>query len=198
MERRGARRRERARHRRAGDRGGVALDDTADGGGAARGAFGGLVEARDHLDRGRDMGRRQRAALGHAVEQRILLEAPHDDEPVERFARAADRERAVGAPHQRHDPAIELGRRAPVDAQLLLAGGAALLDRRVVDVGELHRALQLHRAIAGQEDVRDVGVDALDRAGRAVRLGALEECDERGLLRHRAQTAAPGTGCGAS
>ena len=121
-------------------------------------------------------GRRQPAGGGDVVEQRALLEALHDDDPVDRLAglvtrRAAPGERAVGPAADRPDFQIELRRGATIEAQFGGAGRATPRDGREVEIGVFDRALQLVGAAAGEKDQRDVRLDGLHGAG-AGRVGS--------------------------
>ena len=124
---------------------------------------------------------RQRAALGHAVEQAVLVEAMHDDQPVDgvvgRLADLAQRQLAVAPRRTGADAEIDLRRQLAVDLDLGRAHRGAPLDRREIHVGELHRALQLVGALAGEEDHGAVRVDAPGR--RQMRF---EEGDHLGLV----------------
>ena len=104
---------------------------------------------------------RQPAVLGHAVEQRRLVEAAHHQHPVDRRRRAEGQFARRGAA-ERADLEIELGCRAPVELKLGHAGQPAPLGGREIEVGVLYRALQLVRTVAGEKDDRRMGLDSLD------------------------------------
>ena len=104
-----------------------------------------------------------RARLRQTVERRILGEAAHLDRPLDRRAAAVEREAPVGRAGDRHDAAVDFGRKRPVDLELRRAGRLALLERRIVEKREAHRALDLQRPLAGQEYRSRVRIDALDR-----------------------------------
>ncbi len=103
----------------------------------------------------------QRTARGDAVEQPLLIEALHHDDPVHRRPRPVDRQPFSLTRHP-GGPEVELRRRAAVDPQFGGAGTFAQRQRREVHEGKLHGALQLVRAVAGEKHHRAVGVDALD------------------------------------
>ncbi len=90
-------------------------------------------------------------------------EAAHLHRPLDRRAVAVEREPPVRLARDRHDPAVDVGRERPVDLELGLAGRLALVEGRIVEKREAHRALDLPGAVAGQEHRRRMGVDALDR-----------------------------------
>jgi hypothetical protein len=117
-------------------------------GGHARSAAGPLVDLGGSVEAG-DLRReiehqraRQLSALRHPVEQRVLIEAPHDHDPVDGRTRPAEHQPAVGRAHDRADFLVELWRRPPVERQLGAAGLLAQGRRRIVQVGEPHRPLQ--------------------------------------------------------
>ena len=59
------------------------------------------------------------------------------------------------------DAAIDFRRVGRVDGKLGLAGLLALFERRIIEKGKAHRALDLQRAVAGEEHRGRMGVDAL-------------------------------------
>ena len=113
---------------------------------------------------------RDAAAVGYAIERRVLVEAAHVRDPFDRLARAADRERLAIA-HDRQRVEIDPRRILPVDRDFGLAGEAALFERREVHEREPDRAFDLVDRRAGEEDDRARGVDALHRLVEAVRPG---------------------------
>ena len=126
---------------------------------------------------------RELAAHGHVVEEGVLVEAGHDQEPIHRLAIAIEREGAVRVARDRDYTEVEVGGGAAIDAQLRLADPAPQLDRAEIEVGKAHRALELVCAIAGQEENRAVGIDTLDRLdARPIRPRAGKEGDKRALI----------------
>ena len=62
------------------------------------------------------------ALLGQLIEQGILVEALHLDDPVDRIPGvAAQRKAAAASAHHRHDPVVDVGRGPPVHLELGLA-----------------------------------------------------------------------------
>ena len=113
---------------------------------------------------------RDAAAVGYAIERRVLVEAAHVGDPFDRLAGAADRERLAIA-HDRQRVEMISRRILPVDCDFGLAGLTALLERREIHEREPDRALDLVNLGAGEEDDRACGVDALHRLVEAVRPG---------------------------
>ena len=93
---------------------------------------------------------RERAAVGHAVEQALLVEAAHDDQPVDGIVGVltdlAKAELAVAAAHG-CGAEIDLRRQLVIDLDLGRAHRAAPFGRREIHVGELHGALELVAAL---------------------------------------------------
>src|SRR5438552_279617 len=73
----------------------------------------------------------------------------------------------IAAPRDANDAPIELRGIACIDMQLLFAGTLALLESRIVEKRQPHRALDLQHAIAAEKDRRGVGVDPLGAPRRA-------------------------------
>ena len=118
------------------------------------------------------------------IEQILLAEAFHHDEPIDRFSLAADLEAVAGTGH-RLDGEIDLGRRPAVQLQLALASLVAQGDGREIEEVELHGFLQFVRPLAGEEDMGNMGVDPLDRrAAMSLRIG--EKAKDGVLIRCRA------------
>ena len=104
--------------------------------------------------------------LRHAVEQRVVREALHRHQPVDRLPASfagIQEQPSVGAAAECHHLPVERGRGAAVDRQFRQTGGVALVQRRIVQIGIAHRALQLQRPVAGQENQGGMGVDPLHR-----------------------------------
>ena len=129
------------------------------------------------------------------VERALLIEARHLDGPFDRRTVAVDL-KSVQSERDRYDAAVKRGRGAPVDRELLLARVLALIERRVVEVRQTDRPLDLQDAVAFQEHDGGMRVDALEVASR----GVAEKCKHRLLAvataalrrwRHGRNTAAP-------
>jgi hypothetical protein len=100
--------------------------------------------------------------VGEVVERLRLVEAPHVDRPLDRFAVASECKVSGATARHRDDAAIKLRCEGPVCFDLGEARSLAPFDRREVEKGKLHRTLDLEGALAGQEHDPGVGVDAAD------------------------------------
>ena len=94
------------------------------------------------------------------VERVVLVKARHLDRPFDGFAAAIQGEGAPGSARDRHDAPIKLRRKFAIDVEFCLAGGLALIQRRIIEKRVAHRALDLYGALAGQEHDRGVGLAA--------------------------------------
>jgi len=125
--------------------------------------------------------RERSGRLGERVEQVVLFEAPHDDDPVDRLAVAVERQGAVRRPRDGRDFEIDIGRGAAVERQLLFAGKFARFGIGEIDIGQFNRAFELVDAIPGEKNARDMGLDDLDLGRDAVGVGPAQKRD-RALL----------------
>src|SRR5262249_4583867 len=69
---------------------------------------------------------------------------------------------SVGLAGDRDHASIDIRSECPVDVELGRTGSLAPVERRIVEKRKPHRALDLERAVAGEEHRGRVGVDALD------------------------------------
>ena len=102
----------------------VVAQDVAHGVGAAfvRGGHGTGVEGRDHVRQSSGQRAGKAAGRRHPVQQRVVGEALHHDQPFDRLACPVQRQRAGDLSSQRLDPEIQGRRRAAVQAHFGLAG----------------------------------------------------------------------------
>ena len=123
------------------------------------------------------------AARGDAIEQRLLIEPRHLEQPFDRLPGSGQRQPiAIGAGH-RHEAPIQHRRGPPVQRELGLERTSAPIERGEVEEAVADRALHLVCALADQEHVRGMGRDPLDLgAGQAVAAAVAEE-REHVLLR---------------
>src|SRR5215469_10742681 len=78
---------------------------------------------------------------------------------------------------------IQLRRKAPIEAQLLVTQESPTIERSEIDEGVAHRPLDLVRVVPGEQDPGDVRLDELDPADRMrVSLGT-QEARERARQR---------------
>ncbi len=108
----------------------------------------------------RHQGEGQRALRGQAIEEAVLVEAPHHDDPVHGVADAADREAAVRLACDALGFQVDVRRRARVEADFSLARRAPQVDGGEVEKIVADGAFQFVRAVAREEDVGAVRVDA--------------------------------------
>ena len=137
-------------------------------GGTLAAFLGRCVEAGDGVGQGGHDLRCQPTGCRSLTQQVRLVEAAHDQDPLDDFRIAtggpATQRQAAAILCHRHDLEVEVGGGPAVDLQLAAAGLAALLQGREVHVGVTDGALHLVGARAGQEDDGAVRVDALDLA----------------------------------
>jgi hypothetical protein len=70
--------------------------------------------------------------------------------------------RRISTAHSTADPAVDFRRVRGVDGKLCFARLSALAERRIVEEGKAHRALDFEGAIAGEKHRRRVCIDAVD------------------------------------
>jgi hypothetical protein len=100
--------------------------------------------------------------LGKPIEERLLVEPHHLDEPIDRRALPSDRERPASVTRDGSHSKVERGRRAAIEAYLRLAGSPPQLNRRKINIVESNGTFELVNPVARQPDDADVRVDALD------------------------------------
>src|SRR5687768_5734694 len=103
------------------------------------------------------------AASRDPIEEGVLIEAVHLDNPVDRRARAAQSQRAVALAGDRRDTAVDGWRRSSIQGDLGFTQDLAPIDRRGIKVVVADGALELPRARTRDEDDRRMRVDTLDR-----------------------------------
>ncbi len=139
------------------------------------------VKPRDSLPERRHQADIQRASRREAVQQRLLIEATHANQPLDGLAMSTERKFAVGLPGDGHHIEVQLRGGAPVQAQLILAHGTPAFDGREVEVVVADGPFHLPRAIAGEEHDGGVRVDPIDGEPAVGGTGA-EEGDDVGLV----------------
>ena len=93
------------------------------------------------------------------VEGSLLIEAPHIDRPFDRRTGSADGELSRGLARDRDHAAINFRRVWRVHRDLGFARLLALLQRRIIEEGKAHGALDLEGAVAGEEHGCRVRID---------------------------------------
>src|ERR1700752_4446530 len=95
----------------------------------------------------------------------------------------------------RNDATVEPGSIAPVDREFVFAGLLALLECRVIEEGQPHRALDLQHPVGLEEYDRGMGVDPLCRSAADLLVKKAERRALVGLIDvgagHGRSTAAP-------
>ena len=100
------------------------------------------------------------AGSGEVIQGFAFIEPGHFDGPFDGGPVAVDLD-ATGCPRDRNDAPIKLWRVASVDREFLLAGSLALVERRIVEEGQPHRALDLQHPVGFEEHDRGMGIDPL-------------------------------------
>ena len=145
------------------------------------------LDARMKIGHGRrkriDLRWRERAALRHAIEQRVLREPAHLHRILDRGRRAEARILRRAA--DRNDLQVQRRRRAPVQPQFFLAKALARFERGEVEEPEIDGLLELVGVLAREQHPGDVGLDQLDTLGRMRIAVRVEERRDQGTRRHR-------------
>ena len=106
--------------------------------------------------------------LGDAIQRLLLVKARHFDRPFDRGAASTRfQEAPVVGTRDRDNPPVEFRGIACIDFQFLFTGPFTLLERRVVEKRQPHRAFDLQGTIAAEEDHRGMGIDPLAPPCRA-------------------------------
>ena len=102
-------------------------------------------------------------ARGKLIERLIIVKPAGMNRPFDDLARCAAEAKPLGGPADRQNFEIDVGRVRMIDADFVLAGGAALFERRKIHEGIIDRALDLVGVGAREKHHGAVGVYALDR-----------------------------------
>ena len=124
------------------------------------------LEGGHRTRQGVDLGGPQGAARGALGQQGAGRKAAHVHGPFDRLRGIATQARRRRRAGDRQHLQVQLGRAAAVDAQLLLAGGAALRQGAEVQEVQRQRLLDLVGMLARQQQPGNVGFEAL-HVGRA-------------------------------
>ena len=110
-------------------------------------------------------GRQQQAPLlGHAVQKLRLVEAAHDQHPLDDFALTGDVEFAAFIESYRKNLKIKMRRCAAIEAKLVEKGAAPQRQGGEVEKRVFYSTLELIGARSGQEHDGGVGLDTLNFA----------------------------------
>ena len=90
--------------------------------------------------------------LGKRVEQQVLIEPPHHDDPIESLAVRRKADGACGAAEEAANLLVKRWRGAPVQYQFGFAGAPSQIRGRKVEIGIRYCPLQLEDAIACDKD----------------------------------------------
>ena len=119
------------------------------------------MESGDDLCQARHRGHAKPPLARHAVVQLRLVEAAHAEHPFDRLPIPTESEDTGLSESYRDDLEIKLRRGARVDAELVQAGLAPLLQRRKIEKRVFDRPLELVGEGAGEKDDGGVGLDTL-------------------------------------
>ena len=121
----------------------------------------------------------------HAVQHLFFVQAIHHYEPIDHFAAVADGE-ALARSHQRNNVAISVEGKTAIEPELGPASRLAAGQRREIEVGEMHRFLELVDPIAGKKHFRHMGLVTGDLGHRrAINVAPDQEFDLVGERRFR-------------
>ncbi len=118
--------------------------------------------SRDRFRNGLDQIRIERPGFGQMVDGLAFVEAAHFDGIFDRFSLAVDLERSVAILRDRDHAVVDLRREPAVYFDLFVAGGLALLKRRIVEKGKTNGAFDLERAAVLEKNRRRMGIDAMN------------------------------------
>ena len=120
------------------------------------------MKARNGASKPRHQAKIEPPARGKPITQRLLIEPPHLDDPINRRSRPIECERSVRLARHGTNANIYVRRRSAIEPDFLLAHGFAAIGSREIEIVVFHRALQLQRPTAQEYNCR-MGVDALNR-----------------------------------
>ena len=110
------------------------------------------MRGRYHVGNGLNKGRIRRPGFCQMVESLTFVETGHFNGKFHRCAVSVDIKRSVLPLRDRDNAAVDLRRELPVYSHLLVAGGFSLRQRRIVQIREMHGALDLQRAVAFEKN----------------------------------------------
>src|SRR5215469_5371462 len=102
------------------------------------------------------------ARFGECIEQQILVETPHDDDPIDSLTFWREPNGAASPAEEAPNLLVKRRCGTPVQSELGLTGTPPKLPGREVEIGVFYRALQLEDALAREKNQRGVGFNDLD------------------------------------
>ena len=90
--------------------------------------------------------------LGERIEQQVLLEPPHHDDPIDSLAVRRETDGPISPAEEAPNLLVKRRRGAPVQDQFGFAGAPSQIGGRKVEIGVCYRALQLDDAVACYKD----------------------------------------------
>ena len=98
------------------------------------------VQGGDCIGQWRHRRERQLVPGGESLEEVVLPEASHFDQPFDRLSGTAEGQTSSRLPGNGDDPTVQLWRGAAVEEHFLLATLPTTVERREIDVVEPHRS----------------------------------------------------------
>ena len=121
--------------------------------------------------------------LGEGIEQQVLIEPLHHDDPIDNLAVRQETDGAVSPAEEAANFLVKRRRGAPVEDQLRVAGAPPEIRSRKVEIGVRYRALQLEDALARDKNQRSMRFDDLDAVhSRTVRGRVLKKRNDVPLI----------------
>ena len=120
------------------------------------GGAGPAIKLHEHRCEPIELPAAQPALLDRAVEHLRLIEARHHDQPIDHLAVAGDC-KSTRRTHQRHDAAINIRGKPPIETKLCAASGFTPRQAGEVEIGKADRLLELVGKIAAR-NTKDICV----------------------------------------
>jgi len=129
------------------------------------------------------------------IEQGIIGESPHLEQPIDGLAVAAN-VKSSRCPDDGVNGQVKIRRRSPIEPEFRFERRAATRRRRKIKIGIADGSFQFPRSVAGKKDARRMRVDALAwmfvaqclfEKGNEVRLGGGDWLGRRWRFRHTSE-----------
>ena len=140
------------------------------------------IEAHERRDQPVELRGLEAALAQDLLEHPAIIEAAHDDQPIDDRPGTAERKTAR-RDDQRRDANVDIRGKPAVETELGPARRLATLQRGEVQIGKANRLLELVDFVTGKKHPRHVGL-AADQLGNGVRIG-LRPAEERHLVGKR-------------